>query len=108
MRQLVDFDHGSRRLVDELDGEQQVLSRRVEDGDIALEASVDGSELLDRSRDRSDERGIATGLRNPFETDVALLAEPVERLGPQRDPVLGRCSREPELRIASRHRTDPK
>ena len=72
---LVDLDQGSRRLVHQIDREQQVLSRRVEDRDVAVEAGVDRAELLDRRGDRPDERRIAPRLRDSLEPHVALFAQ---------------------------------
>ena len=103
VRRLVDLDHGSGRLVHELDREQQVLARRVQDRDVAAEAGVDRRERLERRRHRPDERRIAPRLRDAFEPDVALLAQPVERLAPEHDPVLGRRLRESRLSVAGRH-----
>ena len=79
MPRLVDLDHGSRRLVHQLDREQQVLARRLEHRDVAVEAGVDRAEVLDRGGDRPDESRIAPRFRHSLEPDVALLAQPVER-----------------------------
>ena len=62
VRRLVDLDQGSCRRVHQIDGEQQVLARRVEDRDVALEASVDRVELLERRGHRPDERRVAASL----------------------------------------------
>jgi len=65
--------------VDQIHGEQQVLARRVQDRDVALEVPVDRAERLERRRHRTDERRIASALRHAFEPDMALFAQPVER-----------------------------
>ena len=108
VRRLVDLDQGSCRLVHEVDREQQVLARGVQDRDVAFEPSVDRAELLDRRRHRLDECRIAPELRDALEPDVALLAQPVERRAPEHDPVLGRSLRESRLSVAGRHRRDPR
>src|SRR5664279_4759167 len=100
VRRLVDLDHRSRRLVHELDGKQQVLACRVQDRDVALEARVDRGEGLERGCHRRDERRITPRLRDALEPDVTLLAEPVERPAPERDPVRGRRLREAQVDTA--------
>ncbi len=104
VRRLVDLDHGSRRLVHQLDGKQQVLSRRVEHRDVALEAGVDRAESIDRRGHRPDERRIAPRLRDSLEPHVALFAQPVERRGGEHDPVLGRRPGESLRNVIRRHR----
>ncbi len=94
VRRLVDLDHGAGRLVHQVDGEQQVLAGRVKNGDVPVETCVDRLELLDRRRHRPHERRISPGLRDAFEPDVALLAQPVERLTLEHDSVGGRGLRE--------------
>ena len=79
MRSVVDLDQGPGWLVQEIDGEQEVLTRCVENRNVALETSVDLAEHLERCRHRRDERGIPSGLRDAFEPDVPLLAQPVKR-----------------------------
>jgi len=100
---LVHLDHGSGRLMHELDGEQQVLARGVQHRDIPFEARVDRAEELEGRGDRLDERRVAPGLRDAFEPNVTLLAEPVERLVPKRDPIRRRGLRKSLLNLA-RHR----
>ena len=94
------------RRVHELDGQQQVLARRVQDRDVALEPRVDRGELLQRRLHRLDDRRVAARLGDALEADVALLAQPVERLPGEHDPVLGRRLRERRVNIARPHGTD--
>ena len=104
MGRLVDLDHGASRLVYQLDGEQQVLAGRVENGDVAVEAGVDGLELLHRRRHRRHERRIPAGLRDTLEPDVALLAEPIEGLTSEHDSVLGSSPGESRPGVTGRFR----
>jgi molybdenum cofactor cytidylyltransferase len=106
VRRLVDLDHGARRLVHELDGKQEVLAGRLEDRDVAAQPRVDRTELLECFRHRPDERRIAPRLRDAFEADMPLFAQPVERLAPEDDPVGGRRLRESHLNVARCHLLD--
>ena len=106
MRRPVDLDHRAGRRVHEIDGEQQVLARRVQHRDVALEPGVDRAEHLERRRHRRDERRVAPGLRDALEPDVALLAQPVERPALERDAVLRRRLRERGVRVVGRHPPD--
>ena len=103
VQRLVDLDHGSRRLVHQVDGEQQVLARRVEDTEIAPSGGR-------RSR-RVARRGAAPARRSR----IARASPPARaRRGPVRtasrttrrehDSVLGRC---PPRKPAERHRAPP-
>ena len=74
----------------EVDRQKQVCTRRLEHRDVALQAGVDRAEHLERRRHRRDERRVAPRLGDPLEADVPLLAQPVERLAPELDPVLRR------------------
>src|SRR5215211_4720520 len=103
VRRLVDLDHGSGLLVNELDREEQVLARRAQHREVALKACVDRAEGLECSAHRPDQRRISPALRHAFEPDVALLAQPIERLTPERDPVLCRDLCERLLNAAGRH-----
>ena len=104
VKRLVDLDHRSRRLVDQVDRQQQVLARGVQHRDVAPEACVDPAEPFERRRHRSDECRVAPQLRDTFEPDVTLLAQPVERVAPEHDAVLCSRLRESQLDVAGRHR----
>ena len=79
MRSVIDLDHRPGRLVQEVDGKQEVLTSCMENRNVTLETSVDVAEDLERCRHGRDERGVPSGLRDAFEPDVPLLAQPVER-----------------------------
>lgn len=101
---LVDFDHGAGRLMDEIDREQEIPARRRQDREITFEASVDRAEPFHRSLYRLNERRITSRLRDAFQPDVALLAEPIERLAIEHDTVLCRRPCERHLNVAVGHR----
>ena len=103
MTRVVDLDQGSRRRVHEIDRKQQALARCVQDRDVTLEASVDRAELHECRAHRPDERRVSSGLRDAFEPDVTLFAQPVERLAPEHDPVLGGRLRESQMNLGTRH-----
>ena len=71
----------------ELDRQQQVLARCAEHFAVALEPGVDRREHLDRRAHGSDERRVAPRLGYALEPDVALLAQPVERLALERNAI---------------------
>src|SRR5579862_8593303 len=78
----------------------------MEDRHVALQAGVDRRELFERCRHRADQSRIAPRLRDAFEPDVPLLAQPVERPTPEYDPVAGeRRLRESRLNVAGGHPT---
>ncbi len=107
VHRLVDLDHGSRRLVHEVDREQQVLARRRQDRDVTSETGVDRGKLLERGGHRRDERRITPQLGDPLEPDVALLAQPVERpADSQHDSVLCRRLCESQVSVTRRHARD--
>ncbi len=85
---LVDLDHRAGGRVHEIDRQQQVLARRVQHRDVALQPRVDHREHVERRRDGGDERRVAASLGDALESDVALLAEPVEGLILQLDAIL--------------------
>ena len=89
--------------VDEIDRQQQVLARRVEHRDVALQPCVDRREHVERRLHRPDDGRVATRLRHPLEPDVALLAQPVVRAALERDAVVRRRPRERGVRGIRRH-----
>ena len=103
VRRVVDLDHGPRRPVHQVDRQQEVLAGGVQHREIALEPHKDALEHLERSGHRPDERRVPPRLCDPFETDMALLAQPVERPALQNDPVLRRRGREGRVDAAGRH-----
>ena len=107
VRRAVDLDDRSGRLVHEVDGQQQVLARRrAAPRGRPRAARRSRASASQRRRHRRDERRVAARLGDALEPDVALLAQPVERLPGEDDPVFGRRLREGRANIARRHRTD--
>lgn len=100
---IVDLDHCSRRPMDELNGQQEVLAGSLERREIALEPRIDPGEHLERGGHGLGERRVPPGLRNALEPDVALFAQPVERGAAEDNPVLRRRVRERRMDVAGNH-----
>ena len=89
MRRLVDLDHRPARLVDRSTASRR--SRATHAGPRRRPSGARRSAPGSRAPpSRPDQCGIAAGLRHPFQADVALLAQPVERLRSRARSILGR------------------
>ena len=87
MLRPVELDDRLRRLVEQIDGQEQVLARCVQHRRVATQPGKDRLQHLQRRDHRLDDRRIAPRLRDPLEPHMPLLAQPVEHCGVERDAI---------------------